>query len=198
MSSADGSFPPDRQTGGPDSATARAVRAVEAAPQRRALPIEAALSLPVPLLRNGHGVLAFFWVSHGGPANARTVGAPYCRVVVDPSHLADATFEAVAPDSLGVLDRDAPFRPTIGLGAPPGTRKARIAAFHRVSDHMLAFYEAHAETPERAASESSHLLVPYRRLFEELAIVALRPVYRASSPAFFLWLDAATRLRSIA
>ena len=172
--------------------TARVVRAVEAAPGRRMLPLEAALSLPVPSLRNGCALLTFFWVSHGGPANARGVSAPYCRVIVDPRHPDDATFERVAPGSLGVRDTDAPFRPTIGEGIAAGARKARVAAFHALGDRMLVCYALHADRPEQAASGSLDLLMSYRHSFEKLAITALRPAYLALSPAFFSWLDAAT------
>ena len=100
--------------------TEQIIRAVEQHPQRwQAVTRESALSLPVPVLHNGQGGLAFFWYPVGGPIQNRTVGAPTHRVQAGLSQLDEITFLPTGPAEmgLGAASGQPLGKPTIGGGA---------------------------------------------------------------------------------
>ena len=174
--------------------TARAVRAVEANAQRATLPREAFLSLPVPIVFAQQPHLVFFWASQGGPANRRTVSAPYARTRVDPEHPEGAVFERLEARTFGFA-ADASLRPTIGGSVGAGERRAVWSRFYAMTDAVLALYAGEAKAIDTAAAG---LLDAYRLLFDRIAVIALLPAYKALSPHFFDWLEALAKAPPLA
>ena len=176
------------------SSTEQAAEAIQATPYRSTtLPLEAAASLPVPLLENGKVMLAFFWCSFGGPLLNRTVSAPYCRTIADPEHLEHIRFQSVHPRELGI---DVPQvaslgKPTIGGSVSSAEMKQVRADFYQATDTVRVLYARMATSPNSFPSENERAnLLAYRAAFLRLAIVVLLPAYRALSPHFFAWMDA--------
>ncbi len=176
------------------SSTQQAVDAIQATPYRsNTLPLEAAASLPIPLLENGQVVLAFFWCSFGGPILNRTVSAPYCRTIADPAHLEDIRFQSVHPRDFGInIPQVASLgKPTIGGSISSAEMKQVRADFYQATDTIRVLYARMATSPNTFPSENERAkLLAYRSQFHRLAIVVLLPAYRALSPHFFAWLDA--------
>lgn len=176
--------------------TEQTIAAVQAAPYRaQTLPLEAVLSLPVPALEGGQGLLAFFWCSAGGPILNRTISVPYCRTLADPNKSDTAQslrFQAVEPRDLGIdLPRTANLgKPTIGGSIPAAEMKQTRTDFYRATDTVLALYARLALSPNAFPSEQEREeLFNYREAFHRLAVVALLPAYRALSPHFFAWME---------
>lgn len=173
--------------------TEQTIAAIQAAPYRaQTLPLEAVLSLPVPVLEGSQVLLAFFWCSMGGPIQNRTVSTPYCRTVADLQDPSGLVFQPVEPHELGVeVPRTAAFGKTnIGGSIPAAEMKQTRADFYSATDRILALYARTTASPnlfldERELAETA----AYREAFHRLAVVALLPVYLALSPGFFAWLD---------
>lgn len=174
--------------------TEQVIRAVEQNPQRwQHVTREAALSLPVPLLRAGQEGLAFFWYPVGGPIQNRVVGAPTFCVQASLSLLDDVTFlSAESVDlGLGIASGQPLGKPTIGGGVPASEMKKVRGDFYLATDQVLALYARSAAIPNAFPDECERSeLTAYREAFRRLAVVVLLPAYRALSPHFFAWMDA--------
>lgn len=177
--------------------TEQTIAAIQAAPYRaQTLPLEAVLSLPVPALEGGQGLLAFFWCSVGGPLQNRTVSVPFCRTVADPRDRNALVFEPVEPYELGIdLPRAATLgKPTIGGSIPNAEMKQARASFYSATDQMQEYYACWMLSPNAVPSECERVLLSdYRDAFHRLAVIALLPAYRALSPDFFAWLESGNR-----
>lgn len=166
-------------------ATQRIVERVDAERQRTRIPREGSLSLPIPSIERGRLHLAFFWASQGGPANARRMSAPYCRMSVDPSgpNLL-VNCEWLDRGTLGIPGSAVPLSPRVGAGLQADERKALRARFDEMTDRVAARYGEHPVSPDVDPDGS---LAAYREAFLALSVIALRPAYRALSPSFFDW-----------
>lgn len=171
--------------------TAQLLDRIESHPDRYGkTTLESGRSVPV-LIRGEQGpALAVFWYPVGGPFSGRHVYAPYLGATV-PLAAPDAVlFRPIDPGMLGLSVRHDGTVGPAGIGDVKTIEEAEAleTKLYESLDRLAPrFLSAPATlTPaERSAARE------YLSAVDKLAQVVLRGAYRATSPEFFSWLEAA-------
>lgn len=154
--------------------------------------IDSARSLPV--LVNGDGpdrpALAVFWYPAGGAVDERLVYPPYFGATIPTDGSRAPTFAVLDPTSLGIRQPSSqPLGPvSIGDVASMEEYEQEEAQLYGSLDQLAPHYLRSPATlsgAERAAARA------YLTAFNKLAHTVLHDTYRARSPDFFAWVDAA-------
>jgi hypothetical protein len=166
------------------------IEAVDSHPDRwENFALETALSLPVPLVRDGTYSLVFFIYPVGGPITNRLIRPPVARVNASATERDQIQFILVTPQEMR-------------LDVEPGTALERMEPVPRATgaasydnlmaqlcvtvDDLLVMYPKAAES---LSESDKHNAQTYQNLLEKMAQRSLIPAYKALNPDFFDWLD---------
>jgi hypothetical protein len=165
--------------------TSDIIEAVDSHPHRwQEIPLETALSLPVPLINTEQPSLGFFIYSVGGPITHRVIGPPTHRVVASLQNLEHIQFVHVTASEMGfaadtTLETIVPEPRGEGAESYDNLVKQLCVAL----DQLVQVY---ANTPELLEKQTAQ---DYQRLLSRLEKRSLLPAYHALNPHFFKWLE---------
>jgi hypothetical protein len=153
------------------------------------VPLEAALSLPVPLMDGGYLGLGFFYYSVGGPITNRLIGPPTYRVIARVEGPEQIEFTPVTPQAMGLdVESDTALEK---IELEP--RKQGAESYESLTSQLYATVEQlmqiYPKAPELLSEAEKQSVQTYQTLFDKMAKRSLIPAYRSLNPHFFHWLE---------
>jgi hypothetical protein len=156
------------------------------------IPLEAALSFPIPLVDGEHRKVGFFYYSIGGPITNRLVGPPTYRVSADVGKIERIEFVPVTPQEMGI--DVSPDTALEKIELEP--RKEGAESYDNLVSQLCASFDRIIEIypkPVKSLSEIEEQdICTYQSLFNKMAKHSLIPAYIALNPHFFTWLNSVT------
>jgi hypothetical protein len=153
------------------------------------MPLEAALSFPVPLMNGDHHKIGFFYYSIGGSITNRLIGPPTYRVIASLRDLDQIQFIPVTPQDMG-LDV-APDAALEKIEMEP--RKEGAESYDNLTSQLYAavdqLIQIYPKAPELLSEVEKQAAQIYQTTLNKVAKHSLIPAYKALNPHFFNWLD---------
>lgn len=149
----------------------------------RQVPLETALSLPVPVVQNGQLYLAAFYygVKRGGGPGTGVALAPLARLLASyPAGRLVSFVHRDVGDLFPGLASTGELGPVVAAPQPPAERMRERHTLFALYTPILEAYRTGVKEPEQLAA--------FRSMFHRMAEPGLLPYYRALNPDFFKWL----------
>ncbi len=170
--------------------SAHEIRTIAGSAAAALLPIEVAVTLPVPLREKDAVIALFIYYSETGPRTNRIVHPPSHAMRIDASTGKIQHFGATTPERLGIVQ---PIVPVPGAGIDRAMTAAEFIQkrdrFLDISADVWAAFETGSTSVDATASAT---ITEFVDLFLSITKAEVAPFYVGGASEFFMWIKAVT------